>query len=117
MVTNRHHEVARHGDSAVRQKKQGAGRQVIGACTARVKLEKRLLLVCAFFFTASAELMAAPDVAPARSIAFAYKITHPVFPLPHSVIEQVRDPYGDALQPDESAAWDHDEPTLPDIRA
>ena len=117
MVTNRHHEVARHGDSAVEQKKQGAGRRVTGACTARVKLEKGLLLVCAFFLSTSAELMASPEVAPPKSISFAYRITHPVFPLPHSVIERVRDQDGDALQPDESAAWDHDEPTPPDVGA
>jgi hypothetical protein len=118
---NRPHQLARHGDSAVWQTKQGAGRRITGACMARVKFGNRLLLVCAFFITASTSVSASPDVAPPRSISFAYRMTHPAFPLPLSAIASVREPYGD-LSGDlsgeaEAAAWEHDEPAKPEVVA
>jgi len=76
--------------------KQGAGRRITGACKARVKIGNRLLLVCTVFFlsapaTSRATSWASSDIAPPSTTSFAYRVSHPVTPLPDSVIEKIAD--------------------------
>ena len=82
-------------------KKQGAGSQLTGACMARVKIGKLLLLVFTLFVSASVELRASTDAVPAADMSFAYPISHAVTPLPDAVIETIADQDGDALAFDE----------------
>jgi Transglycosylase SLT domain len=122
MATNRSHQVACHGDSVVWRVKQGTGSPIAGACGARVKFSKELLLICAFWMSASTGASASTDLPlksdlPPKSLSFAYRVTHPVFPLSQAAIASLRDPDGDALVPDESTAADYDEPTPPDVGA
>ena len=65
MVTNGDHEFARRGDCASRQRRnRERAAQLTGACMARVKFGKLLLLVCTFCVSASAELLASTDSPP-----------------------------------------------------
>jgi hypothetical protein len=81
-----------------------------------VKIGKDLLLVCALWVSASATASASTDL-PARSLSFAYRVTHPAFPLPHSVIASVYDPDVEPLVSNEAASVDFDEPTRADVGA
>jgi soluble lytic murein transglycosylase-like protein len=93
MVTNRNHQITRRGDQADRQMEQGAGRRTTGACKARVRFGRRLLLVCtALSISMPAKLWALSGVAPPTATSFAYRISHPVTPLPDSVFERIADP-------------------------
>jgi hypothetical protein len=116
MVTNSSHEVARHGNSNGSRIQQGAGDRMTGACAARVKIGKGLPLVIAFLISASANASASPDL-PHKSTAFAYRVTHPVFPLPQSAIASLRDPDAGVLVPEVTAAWDFEEPTPAEVGA
>jgi hypothetical protein len=116
MVTNRSHEVARHGDFAEFRMKQGAGRLLAGACRVRVKIGQGLQLVCALLVSATTSVWASTDLPP-RSLSFAYRATHPVFPLPHATLASLRDPEVDVLILDEAAASDFEESTPPDVGA
>lgn len=116
MVTNGTHEVARHGAFAVWRMKQGAGRRIAGACKAQVKIGTGLPLVCALLISASTSASASTDLPP-KSLSFAYRVTHPVFPLPQSAIASLRDPDAGVLVPEETASWDYDEPTPLDVGA
>jgi hypothetical protein len=89
---NGHHEITRRGDPAGRQTKQGAGRRISGACRARVKFGQRLLPFCtALCILAPAKLWALSDMAPPSATTFAYRVSHPVTPLPDTVIEKIAD--------------------------
>jgi hypothetical protein len=116
MVTNRSHEVARDGDFAVFRMKQGAGRHIRGACRRRVKIGQGLQLVCALLVSVSTSVSASTDLPP-KSLSFAYRVTHPVFPLPQATIASLRDPEADALILDEAAVSDVEESTPPDVGA
>jgi hypothetical protein len=116
MVTNCSHEVARHGELAVSRKKQGAGDRITGTCAARVKIGKGLPLVFAFLISASINASASPDLPP-KTISFAYRVTHPVFPLPQAAIASLRDPVAGVLLPEGRAAWDFQESTPADVGA
>jgi hypothetical protein len=61
---------------------------------ARVKIGKLLLFACAFYISASAELLASTDSAPPANTSFAYSISHAVTPLPDAVLEQIADQEG-----------------------
>ena len=91
MVTNRQHVWRRQGDAAfAKQNAQGAGSPFTGACMARVNIGKGLLSVCAFLcISAPAELWAAADAPVPAATSFAYSVSHPVTPLPPSVIERI----------------------------
>jgi hypothetical protein len=67
-----------------------------------VKIGKRLSIACAFLCsTASAELLASTDSPSPAKTSFAYSLSHPVKPLPNSVIEKITEPSGDALSADD----------------
>jgi hypothetical protein len=103
MVTNRPHDLACQGDSASWQKKkQGAGRRFTGACKARVRIGKLLLLVCAFSIPAMEKLCASTDAPQPAITSFAYSVSHPFTPLPDSVIERIAD---QEYEPDESTDY------------
>jgi hypothetical protein len=101
-ATNRRHEKLSHGDQARERGQQGAGRQLTGACKARVKIGKRLTIACAFLCsTAPVELLASTDSPSPAKTSFAYSLSHPVKPLPDSVIQKITEPTGDALSADD----------------
>jgi hypothetical protein len=101
-ATNRRHEKLSHSDKARERGQQGAGRQLTGACEARVKIGQRLSIACAFLCsTASAELLASTDSPSPAKTSFAYSLSHPVKPLPDSVIKKITEPSGDALSADD----------------
>jgi hypothetical protein len=103
MDTNGQHELACQGDSASWQtKKQGAGSRFTGACMARVKIGKLLLLVCALCISATAKPWASTDAPPPAVTSFAYRISHPFAPLPDSVIEKIAD---QEYEPEESTDY------------
>jgi hypothetical protein len=67
-----------------------------------VKIGKRLSIACAFLCsTASAELLASTDSPSPAKTSFAYSLSHPVKPLPDSVIRKITEPSGDALSADD----------------
>ena len=114
-ATNRRHEKLSHGDQARERGQQGAGRHLTGACTARVKIGKRLTIACAFLCsTASAELLASTDSPSPAKTSFAYSLSHPVKPLPDSVIKKITEPSGDALSADD---FDLFEPALREMNS
>ena len=101
-ATNRRHQNLSHGDQARERGQQGAGSQITGACRARVKTGKRLSIAFAFLCsTASAELLASTDSPSPAKTSFAYSLSHPVKPLPDSVIQKITEPSGDALSADD----------------
>src|SRR5262249_52182013 len=101
-ATNRRHEKLSHGEHARERGQQGAGSRITGACEARVNIGKRLSIACAFLCsTASAELLASTDSPSPAKTSFAYSLTHPVKPLPNSVMEKITEPSGDALSTDD----------------
>jgi hypothetical protein len=53
---------------------------------------------------------------PPRSLSFAYRVTHPVFPLPQAAMASLRDPVGDVVGAIEMAS-DHKEPPALEIGA
>jgi hypothetical protein len=117
MVTNRRHEFTRQGDSASWQKKQGAGSRFTGACMARVKFGKLLLLVGAFCISTAAELSASTTSPQPATTSFAYPISHAVKPLSDAVLDQIADQDSNPLEAfDLSDGFDspHDEPV--DVR-
>jgi hypothetical protein len=87
-ATNRRHEKSSHGEQGREQGQQGAGSRYTGACGARVKIGKRISIACALLLsTASAELLASTDSPSPAKTSFAYSLSHPVKPLPNSVID------------------------------
>jgi hypothetical protein len=101
-ATNRRHEKLSHGDQARERGQQGAGSQITGACTARVKIGKRFTIACAFLCsTASAELLASTDSPSPAKTSFAYSLSHTVKPLPDSVVKKITEPFADALSADD----------------
>lgn len=65
-----------------------------------------LLAACTFSICTSASLSASTDVPQIKIAAFAYRISHPVTPLPDSVFEQIAD-----LEAEADAAFDDDPPS------
>jgi hypothetical protein len=82
----------------------------------RVKFVKGLHIIWALTIAATASASASPDVPP-RALSFAYRTTHPVFPLPQSAIASLRDPDGDGIDAIEAAAADIDESAPPEVGA
>ena len=117
-ATNRRHGKLSHGDQARERGQQGAGRHLTGACTARVKIGKRLTIACAFLCsTAPVELLASTDSPSPAKTSFAYSLSHPVKPLPDSVIQKITEPTGDALSADDFDFTDPAPKTKPvDVR-
>src|SRR4029077_2790522 len=92
MSTIQHHPSRRRRNSIFERMKQGAGRRIIGACTARVALHRRLVFACVCLFLATpAELNPSTD-ASLSLVSFAYTISHPVRALPAALIERVAHP-------------------------
>ena len=116
MVTKRTHQVACRRGSVVWRVERGARSGVVGVRGTSVNIGKHLLLGCALWMSASASASASTDLPP-RSLSFAYRVTHPAFPLPHSVIASVYDPDAEPLVSDEASAVDFEEPTRPDVGA
>jgi hypothetical protein len=87
-------------------KKQGAGSRFTGACMARVKFGKLLLLGFTLLVSASVELRASTDTPLPADMSFAYPISHAVTPLPNAVIETIADPEGEALAVEEIDDYD-----------
>ena len=111
MVTNRQHVLLRRGARAfAKHITQGAGRLFTGACAARVNIGKGLLSVGAFVCIAAPTDLWASAVAPLpANTSFAYSVSHPVTPLPASVIERIVNT--DGHDSDEADAFDapHDQ--------
>jgi transglycosylase-like protein with SLT domain len=117
-ATNRRHEKLSHDDQARERGQQGAGSHLTGACKARVKIGKRLTIACAFLCsTAPVELLASTDSPSPAKTSFAYSLSHPVKPLPDSVIQKITEPAGDALSADDFDFTDSAPKTKPvDVR-
>lgn len=76
---------------------------------ARLSIDKSLLAVCAFLCISASELWAAANAPLPAATSFAYSVSHPVTPLPASVIERTINT--DGRDSDEADAFDvpHDQ--------
>ena len=105
----------RQGDRAFGRITQGAGRHFTGACAARVNIGKGLFFVCAFMgIVAPADLWASADAPLPAATSFAYSVSHPVTPLPASVIERIVNT--DGHDSDDADAFDAPHDTRVDVR-
>jgi hypothetical protein len=111
MVTNRQHLLGHDSKG-----KQGAGSRCTGACSAQVKLTRLLGLVCLLCVSISETLWASIESPAAAITSFAYRVSHPVTPLPDEVIERIAEPDGVSLDVDEADTLEHPPSKLPDPR-
>jgi len=81
---------------------------------AQLSIGKGLLSVCAFLYISAPELWAATDAPEPAATSFAYSVSHPVTPLPPSVIERTINT--DGRDSDEADAFDTPHEQRVDVR-
>jgi hypothetical protein len=115
-VTNGQHLSTRRGDAAFEQQQHtGSGRPITGACMARVNIGKGLLFVGAIVVLSTpANVWASADAPLPAATSFAYSVSHPVTPLPASVIDRVVNT--DGHDSDDADAFDVPHETRVDVR-
>ncbi len=116
MVTNGQHLCSRGVDAVFKQQQDTRGRRPIsGACMARMNIGKGLLFVgVSVFLSAPANVWASADAPLPSATSFAYSASHPVMPLPASVIERTVNT--DGHDSDDADAFDTPHETRVDVR-
>ena len=107
MDTSRRHLLARPS-----RKQRGAGRRSIGACRERVALTRLTGLISLLCVFAPPTASALSLQAPATASAFAYRLSHPVAPLPQAVFETVTPPDAVPYAFDAADTSEHPPPAL-----